>query len=64
MPQTPRIEPQDAHDHAQDGALIVCAYDDAEKCRGLHVPGSIPLQDLHQREDDLATDTELIFYCN
>lgn len=62
MPQAPRIEPKDAHDHAQDGALIVCAYDDVDKCRDLHVAGSIPLQELHRREDGLAADHELIFY--
>jgi len=64
MARPARIEPQTAYDHAREGAILVCAYEDREKCEDLNAAGSIPLPDLQQREQGLSRDKELIFYCN
>ena len=60
-----RITPQEARRHlaADPGALLVCAYDDLEKCDKYHLEGSIRLADLKLRESSLPKNTELIFYC-
>jgi len=44
-----------------DEALIVCAYDDEDKCEELSLEGSITLAELRQR--DVSRERELIFYC-
>ena len=58
------IEPKTARAHSQDGATIVCAYDDEQKCAKVNLADSISLPQLKQRQDDLPRDQELIFYCN
>ncbi|MDX1632253.1 MAG: ArsR family transcriptional regulator [Thermoanaerobaculia bacterium] len=57
-----RIEVDRARRRVQSGeALLVCAYDDQEKCEDLALEGSISLDELREREVD--DDRELIFYC-
>jgi hypothetical protein len=58
-----RIEPADARRHAEQGALLVCAYDDEAKCRGILLDGAITLKQLQAREKDLPKDKEIDFYC-
>jgi len=59
-----RISPQEAHRHLTDyGALLVCAYDDAEKCRRLRLEGAISLNDFKALVPTLLKERELIFYC-
>ena len=58
-----RIEPADARRHVEQGALLVCAYDDEAKCRGILLDGAITLQQLRAREKDLPKDKEIDFYC-
>lgn len=58
----PRMTPHQAHEKATQGeALLVCAYDDEEKCRDVALAGSIPLTGL--REEDVPAGRSLIFYC-
>jgi len=65
MPQPKLIEPRTAHERVQnDDALLVCAYDDREKCAKVEVGEAIALTELEQRKDDLDRTRELIFYCN
>jgi hypothetical protein len=45
------------------GALLVCAYDDEEKCNKIQLEGSISLADLRARRASLPKDQEIIFYC-
>jgi hypothetical protein len=45
------------------GALLVCAYEDEEKCQRHHLRGSISLTELEQRLPQLHGDQEIIFYC-
>ncbi len=59
-----RIQPREAHSLVQaGGALLVCAYDDAEKCRANHLEGAISLADFRAREKSISRSRTLIFYC-
>lgn len=64
MAEAPRISPERARRAiAEDEALLVCAYDDREKCQEHQLDGSISLPELRERLDEIATDRRLIFYC-
>ena len=59
-----RIGVDEAHRLVQAGeALLVCAYDDEEKFRALHLEGAISRTQLRQREAQLPPDQRIIFYC-
>ena len=61
----PRIEPNVAHERAEDGdALIVCAYEDEDACEDMGVANAMPLTRFEARADDLDRRQEIIFYCN
>lgn len=57
-----RVTPQQAREHIEAGALLVCAYDDVQKCEKYALQGAITLDELKSR-DNVANDRELIFYC-
>ena len=57
-----RITPQQAREHIEAGALLVCAYEDVQKCEKYGLQGAITLDELKSR-GDVANDRELIFYC-
>ena len=46
-----------------DIALLVCAYDDEEKFKTLHLEGAISLKEFRSRLASLPKDHEIIFYC-
>lgn len=57
-----RIDVDTARSRVESGdALLVCAYDDDEKCRELTLEGSITLSELRSR--DVNEDREIVFYC-
>jgi hypothetical protein len=57
-----RISQEAARQKVSSGeALLVCAYDDAEKCNQMHLEGAISLDDLNSRSVDKSQ--EIIFYC-
>jgi rhodanese-related sulfurtransferase len=59
-----RISPQQTHRHLESStAVLVCAYDSAEKCRNYHLDGAIPLAEFESRMQSIPKDKELIFYC-
>jgi hypothetical protein len=59
-----RIDPQAAGVHLRSSnALLVCAYDSAEKCRANPIDGAIDFAELEARAAALPRDQELIFYC-
>ncbi len=63
MGEPVRVTPQDAHNKVgSEDALLVCAYDDEEKCRKMQLKGSISLHQLELMAADLPKDHELIFY--
>jgi hypothetical protein len=59
----PRISPQEAREHMRSGALLICAYDDDEKCRSNHLEGALTFNEFRAQRDALPRDRELIFYC-
>jgi len=58
-----RINPEQAHQALEAGALLVCAYDDDEKCRQNLLEGALTLSDLRERERSFPKDQPIIFYC-
>lgn len=58
-----RIDPEQAREEMERGALLVCAYDDPEKFHQYQLEGALSLDELRAREDALAKERELIFYC-
>ena len=63
MSDPERVPPAEALKRAQGGAMIVCAYDSQEQFQSNQLAGAIHLGELKERENDLARDHELIFYC-
>jgi len=61
---TDRIDVADAYPRVTSGqALLVCAYEDEQKCRQLNLQGSISLARFESMAPTLTKDRELIFYC-
>lgn len=60
-----RIDVNEARKHigGDDGALLVCAYNDTEKCRKIGIAESIPYPELKERLDSIPQSRELIFFC-
>ena len=64
MPESMRISVDDARRAVQsDRALLVCAYDDEQKCNRLKLEGAITLSSFHSMLASLPKDHEIIFYC-
>jgi rhodanese-related sulfurtransferase len=64
MAEPIRISPQEVRQKVTSGsALLVCAYDDEEKCKQLHLEGAIPLREFQSKLSALPKDQEIIFYC-
>lgn len=59
----PRISPDETRKRMEEGALLVCAYDDEEKCRQKNLEGAITLKQLRAMEPSLAKDQVIVFYC-
>lgn len=57
-----KITPEQAHRDVQAGAMLVCAYDDPEKCQKYMLEGAVSLADFQSREASLPRESELIFY--
>jgi hypothetical protein len=59
-----RISPEEARRRVQSGeALLVCAYEDEDKCHRMKLAGAITLRELREMLATLPRDRELIFYC-
>ena len=55
---------EDARREVEAGrALLVCAYDDEQKCRELRLENAVTLQDLQRRVDSVPRSQPLVFYC-
>jgi rhodanese-related sulfurtransferase len=64
MTDVARISVDEARAKAMSGAaVLVCAYDDAEKCSKMKLEGAITLAGLRASLASLPKDKELIFYC-
>ena len=59
-----RVSAEQARRDVEAGrALLVCAYDDENKCRQLRLQNAIVLQDLQRRLASIPPNQTLIFYC-
>jgi hypothetical protein len=45
------------------GALLVCAYEDEEKCGKINLRGSINMAELASKVATLPKSQEIIFFC-
>jgi hypothetical protein len=60
-----RISPKEARQKVNAGqALLVCAYDDADKFKTHHLEGALSFSELRSKLPRLAKNQEMIFYCN
>ncbi|MBI5441605.1 MAG: ArsR family transcriptional regulator [Deltaproteobacteria bacterium] len=64
MTEVVGVTPQDAYPKVKSGqALLVCGYEDPEKCRAVQLEGGLSLQEFRRRRATLPKDQEIIFYC-
>lgn len=62
MADAPRIDVQNAREKiVSEGATLVCAYEDEEKCNRLRVEGALSLAE--SRSNPPPKSEEVIFYC-
>jgi hypothetical protein len=63
MIEPTRIPAEEARRKVTSGeAMLVCAYEDEEKFRKMHLQGAISLQDFKTRLPALSKEQEIIFY--
>jgi len=59
-----RIDVHRARQQVDAGeGLLVCAYEDEDKCRKMALEGAITLSGLRACQQRLRTSDEIIFYC-
>ena len=64
MAELERISPEEVYKKLKNGtALLVCAYDDDDKFRRMHLEGAISLSTLNSKLPSLPKDQEIVFYC-
>jgi hypothetical protein len=64
MTEFTRLSPQETRQRVTSGsALLVCAYEDDEKCNRLRLEGAISLTEFKSKVSGLSKDEEIIFYC-
>lgn len=64
MANVPRISVQEARTKVTAGeALLVCAYEEAEKFEAMRLEGAISIREYRSRRPALPKAQELIFYC-
>jgi hypothetical protein len=44
-------------------ALLVCAYEDEEKCRTVMLEGALTMKQFEERLGSLPLDANILFYC-
>jgi len=59
-----RVSPSWVRERLQgpDPSLLVCAYDDEERCRSIRIPGSITLRELNEQLPSFDRDKTIVFY--
>lgn len=62
MANAERIDVEQTRERVRSGdALLVCAYDDEEKCRGFGLEEALTLAQFESRE--VPRDREIVFFC-
>jgi hypothetical protein len=63
MTEPVRIPPEEARKKVLSSeAILVCAYEDDEKFRKMHLEGAISLNEFKNRASSLSKKQEIIFY--
>jgi len=64
MTEPIRISPEEARQKVTSGsALLVCAYDDEQRCKQLRLQGALSLTEFKSVLSSITRDQEIIFYC-
>jgi rhodanese-related sulfurtransferase len=64
MAEPERISPEEVNKKLKAGTvLFVCAYEDEEKFRMMHLEGAISFSEFKKRLPSLSKDQEIVFYC-
>ncbi len=64
MAEPERISPEEANKKLKAGSvLLVCAYDDEDKFRMLHLGGALSFNQFKSKLPSLSKDQEIVFYC-
>ena len=64
MSEPTRISAQETRQKVSSGeALLVCAYDDADKFKNNHLEGAQSFSEFQSNLSSLAKDQEIVFYC-
>ena len=64
MAEPKLLGPRETFEKLKSGAaLLVCAYEDEQKFKALHLEGAISLNELRSRLASLPKDQEIVFYC-
>ena len=60
----PKIDAQQVQDRLSSGdALLVCAYEDEQKCRSMRFGGALTLQEFERRKPTLDRSGDILLYC-
>ncbi len=62
MPQIERISPQESSQKLEQGAWLICAYEDEHKCASILIQGALSVKDFRNRLSNIPYDREIIFY--
>ncbi len=63
MTEPVRITPEAARKKVlSNEAILVCAYEEEEKFRKMHLEGAISLNEFKNRASSLSKEQEIIFY--
>ena len=63
MPQRIDAEEVQRRVRHENGALLVCAYDDMQKCRDMEIEESIPYPEFKTRLESVPKSKEIVFFC-
>lgn len=64
MSEPVRIPPQEVREKISVGsAMLVCAYDDAQKFKNNHLQGAVSISEFKTALPALSKESEIIFYC-
>jgi len=64
MTEPERISPKEVYEKLKTGAaVLVCAYEDDEKFRTIHLEGAISLNEFRSNLPSLSKNRVIVFYC-
>jgi hypothetical protein len=62
MPQ--RLSADEVRERMEDNdTMLVCAYDDSEKCRRIGIEEAVPYPDFKSKLGSIPKSKEIVFFC-